>query len=201
MAVLHEDHGVTRGLIENLSLFGVSVLADQAPIEGDTLDVELVIHGRQPLVVLGHVVRVDARPAPASARIAIDFDRVPAGAEDLIEDEIVAAYAAAQARPVVILEGGAPRRAALAAAVRARGMTPLVPRTPLEVIDLLSRHETHAEVFLVSGRFAGLDSAELTAFLTETYPWIRIAAVRSDIADAADQACASWRDVHDHDWK
>ncbi len=200
-AILHEDHAVTSGMIENLSLFGVSVLADDEPTAGDTLDVELVIAGRDPLVLLGHVVRVTARPAPRAARIAIDFDRVPASAEDIIEDEIVAAYAAAQQRPVVILDATEARRAALAHAVRARGMTPLVPRTPLEVIDLLSRQQTHADVCLVGGNFGGHDRAALTRFLAETFPWVRIAAIRSDLGAAADEAGAQWRDVHERDWK
>ena len=77
--------------------------------------------------------------------------------------------------------------------------------TPLEVVDMLSRARTHADVCLVSGKFGDHERHELTAFLLETFPWIRIAALRTDgaddVGDAADAAIASWRDVQDTDWK
>ncbi len=201
--ILHADHGVIRGVLENLSLYGLSMLATPAtpPEAGDPLDVELDIQGRPRLVVLGRVVRLEPRVGSPGARLAIDFERVPPAAEDVLEDEVVAAYAAAQTRPVVILDGAEDRRARLAEAVRARGMTPLVPRTPLEVVDLLSRQATHADVCLLSGPFAGHDRDQLAAFLVETFPWVRVAAVTRDVGAAADEASARWRDVQDRDWR
>ncbi|MCB9573404.1 MAG: PilZ domain-containing protein [Kofleriaceae bacterium] len=204
-AILHDDRGVIRGIVENLSLFGVSVLANAAPPAGETLDVELALEARPRLWLLGHLVRVVRRdiaaPGPGAMRIAIDFERVPAAVEEILEDEVVAAYTASQERPVVIVDGAEGRRAALAEAVRARGMTPLVPRTPLEVIDLLSRRHPHADVCMVSSGFGGVEGRALVSFLTETFPWVRITTVRTDPDDAAEQARAAWREVDETGWR
>lgn len=213
-AVLHGDHGVLYGKIENLSLGGVLVSVASAPrwaIDHDpgTLDIELKfgggsrspapLHARgsgeidleRPFAATGHPVRIE--PAAGRVRIAVAFDRLFAGAEDEIEDEIEAALGAALSRPVLIIDDNEPRRRRIATEVGARGMTPLVPRTPLEAIDLLSRTRLHVAVCAVAERFADIPSHELHAFLAEGFPWVRTLTIDNGEAELAEHAYAIWQ--------
>jgi len=215
-AVLHGDHGVLYGKIENLSLGGVLVSVASAPrweIDRDpdpgTLDIELKFGGgrssvpargsgqidlpgaERPFAATGHPVRIE--PVAGRVRIAVAFDRLFAGVEDEIEDEIEAALGAALSRPVLIIDDNEPRRRRIATEVGARGMTPLVPRTPLEAIDLLSRTRLHVAVCAVAERFADIPSHELHAFLAEGFPWVRTLTIDNGEAELADHAFAIWQ--------
>jgi hypothetical protein len=212
-AILHGDHGVLYGNIENLSLGGLLISVASAPrweIDGDpgTLDIELRFgperaptrmahgtippHGMMPgtLAATGHPVRIE--PGPDRVRIAVAFDRLFAAAEDEIEAEIEAALGAALARPVLIIDDNEPRRRRLATEVSHRGMTPLVPRTPLEAIDLLSRSRLHVAVCAVAERFADIPSGELRAFLAEGFPWVQTLAIDRGEVELAESALAIW---------
>jgi hypothetical protein len=218
-AILHGDHGVLVGNIENLSLGGVLISVSSAPrwaIDNDpgTLDIELRFgsggpgpssrvrargtlemqvagNNDRPFAATGHPVRIE--PAAGRVRIAVAFDRLFAGAEDEIEDEIEAALGAALSRPVLIIDDDEPRRRRLAVEFGARGMTPLVPRTPLEAIDLLSRTRLHVAVCAVAERFADIPSHELHAFLAEGFPWVRTLTIDDHEAELADHAFAIWQ--------
>jgi hypothetical protein len=216
-AILHGDHGVLVGNIENLSLGGVLVSVASAPnwtIDHDpgTLDIELrfgtgkpgssrpIARGTleipladRPFAATGHPVRIE--PAAGRVRIAVAFDRLFAGAEDEIEDEIEAALGAALSRPVLIIDDDEPRRRRLATQFGARGMTPLVPRTPLEAIDLLSRTRLHVAVCAVAERFADIPSHELHAFLAEGFPWVRTLTIDDRESELADHAFAIWQEA------
>src|SRR5690348_8612730 len=123
-AVLIADGGVIAGAIENLSLGGVLVRS-RARVHG--VDVELHLPAARVFATGTSVRRRDER-------VAIRFDDLSADAEDAIEDEIVRALGAARTRPVLIVDGVEERRLDIADALRDRAMTPLTPRTPLEVV-------------------------------------------------------------------
>jgi hypothetical protein len=207
-AILHGDHGVLYGNIENLSLGGVLVSVASAPawwrIDGDpgVLDIELRFgatrttpaareEGAVPFAATGHPVRIE--PVGGRVRIAVAFDRLFASAEDEIEDEIEAALGAALSRPVLIIDHDEVRRRRLAVQFGALGMTPLVPRTPLEAIDLLSRARLHVAVCAVAERFADIPSSELHAFIAEGFPWVRTLTIDQHEASLADRAHAIWQ--------
>ena len=215
-AIIHGDHGVLVGNIENLSLGGVLVSAASAPAwsvddEQGTLDVELrfgagrnATHAStrgdaaQGFSAIGHPVRIE--PEGSRVKIAVAFDRLPVAAEDAIEDEVEAALGAARTRPVLIIDDDEPRRRRLASAIGARGMTPLVPRTPLEAIDLLSRARLHVAVCALADRFADIPHAELRAFLAEGFPWVRTLSIANEghddaEAELADRAHAIWHEA------
>ena len=217
-AILHGDHGVLYGNIENLSIGGLLVSASSAPrwqVDGDPgiLDIELRFgpagpafgtippFGTNPghhraLAATGHPVRIE--PAGGRVRIAVAFDRLFASAEDAIEDEIEAALGAVRSRPVLIIDDNEPRRRRLATEFGARGMTPLVARTPLEAIDLLSRARLHVAVCAVADRFADIPSKELHAFLAEGFPWVRTLTIdtRDDTEpEVAERAFALWQEA------
>ena len=206
-AILHGDHGVLYGNIENLSTTGVLISVSSAPswaIDGDpaTLDIELrfgparlasgTLDGRtSPYAATGHPVRIE--PVGGRVRIAVAFDRLFASAEDEIQAELEAALGSARSRPVLIIDDDEPRRRRLATRFGAMGMTPLVPRTPLEAIDLLSRARLHVAVCAVAERFADIPSSELHAFLAEGFPWVRTLTIDGHEDDLADRAFAIWQ--------
>lgn len=206
-AILHGDHGVLYGNIENLSLGGLLISVSSSPnweIDGDpgTLDIELRF-GPEPaerfargtippgtLAATGHPVRIE--PSAGRVRIAVKFDRLFDAAEDEIEAEIEAALGAALSRPVLIIDDDETRRRRLASELAARGMTPLVPRTPLEAIDLLSRSRLHVAVCAVAERFADIPSPELRAFIAEGFPWVETLAIDRGETELADRAQQIW---------
>jgi hypothetical protein len=95
---------------------------------------------------------------------------------------------------VLIIDGIEERRMDLADALRARNMTPLTPRTPLEVVDALSSPHQHVEVCLVSGRFGDVLGRELAAFIHEAFPWVKVMVVGRDVGETADDARCAWDD-------
>jgi len=210
-AILHGDHGVLHGNIENLSLGGALISVSGAPmwqVDGDpgTLDIELRFGPARPgperlargtlpgaFAATGHPVRIDR--GPDRVRVAVAFDRLFSTTEDEIEDEIEAALGAALSQPVLIIDDDEPRRRRIATEVGARGMTPLVPRTPLEAIDLLSRARLHVAVCAVADRFADIPASELRAFLAEGFPWVQMLPIGGGDAELADHAQAIWREA------
>jgi len=202
-AVLHRGRGAVRGRIENLSLGGVLVRSrDQgATISDDAkslVDVELRLRCGA-VVVTGHVVRVAM--TGDEIEIAVRFDLVPPEQEDAIEDEVVGAVAAGRTRPVLVVDSVEERRRGVAAALRDRKMTPVVPRTPLELMDLLSCHERRVDVCLIRPRFAGIAAAEIATAIRDAFPWVRVIVADddSDPTTAANNAQAAWDDL-DQTW-
>ena len=191
-AVLYGRRAAIHGGIENLSLSGVLVRTREQVGRGITIDVHLLLPEAGRPAVRGHVVRTEHHED--GVRIAIQFDRVSADAEDAIEDEIVAAFQASQRRPVMVIDGSEDRRHDLAEALRARSMTPLTPRTPLEVVHALSNPHQHVEVCLVSCEFGDVQGRELASFIHESFPWVRIMYVGTDAAESADGARWAWDD-------
>jgi hypothetical protein len=191
-AVLHGRRAAIRGQIENLSLSGVLVRAREMVGRGISVEVLLHLPAAGKPAVRAQVVRAERHED--GSRIALRFDRVSADAEDAIEDEVLAALNAAKRRPVLVIDGIEERRLDLADALRARHMTPLTPRTPLEVVEALSNPHQHVEVCLVSCEFGDHHGRELAAFIHEAFPWVRIMYVGRDAAETADDARWAWDD-------
>ena len=84
-----------------------------------------------------------------------------------------------------------PRRHELATRLAARGMTPLAPRTPLEAIDLLARTQLHVSVCLLAASF-GQTMEELGAVVSDSFPWVSIAAISDDLEARGGRAGDAW---------
>jgi hypothetical protein len=191
--VLRGEWGSVMGRIENLSLGGTLVRTDERdPL--DVLDVELRLPQSRWISVPARVVR----PADGE-RIAVAFTDLSADAEDAIEDEIVGSLAAARARPVLVIDGAEERREEIAAALRARAMTPLVPRTPLEVVGHLLGAE-RVELCVVSTRFGDLRGGEVAGLIAELCPWMRVLDSIDDAPRLAQDAAAAWEDIEGRAW-
>jgi hypothetical protein len=197
-AVLHGDRSAAAGVIYNLSLNGALVRVREALAGGDSLEVELRLPNAKRYRIPSHTVRVDR--LDDGPRMALGFDRVSADAEDAIEDAVVMALTATRARRVMIVDAIEERRIDVAEAMGARGLTPLTPRTPLEVIDLLGDADRQIDVCAVSARFADLAGRDVTDFLKEAFPWVRIVRIGDDAVAVADDAAEAWRDVEELAW-
>lgn len=180
VAVVYADDGTTVGSIENLSQTG-ALLTVQGMPAGDALDVELKL-GDATSRVAARTVRIDRN----QMRIAIVFDNVDDRVRAVIDTAIEHAVRAAHRRPVLILDGERTRRIALATRLAARGMTPLVPRTPLEAIDLLTRPQLHVNVAVLTA------ASELHGVLADSFPWVSTAAISDDIDATVQRAVDAW---------
>jgi hypothetical protein len=187
VAVLHRDRGAARGHIENLSLGGVLVRmrADrpEAPAGPEWCDVELRLSPLEKVILVGEVVRTEARRG--ELWIAIRFDGVSPDHEDVIEDRVVDALESGRPRPVLVVDGVEERRTGLAAALRDRRMTPLTPRTPLEMIDLLSHPERKIAVCVISPHFGDLRGREIATAIQ----------VADDAITTIDDVQAAWDEL------
>jgi hypothetical protein len=197
-AVLHGDRAATAGVIHNLSLGGALVRVGEVLGRTDALDVELRLPSARRVMLRGHGIRVDREGD--GPRMAVGFDRVPPDAEDAIEDAVITALSATRARHVLVVDAIEERQLDVAAAMRARELTPLTPRTPLEAIELLGDPANQIDVCAVSARFADVAGGELTAFLKEAFPWVRIVRIGDDAIAVADDAVEAWHDVEDLTW-
>jgi hypothetical protein len=195
LAVLHRDRGAVRGRLENLSLSGLLLRSRDRAEKTDSVDVELRLPtSARRIVLTGKVVRVEQTGDELA--IAVHFDELPADAEDAIEDQVVDAFAAAQRRSVLVVEGHEEKRRGLADALRDRSMTPLMPRTPLEVIDLLSSPDRHVEVCLISSQFGDHHGREIANVIRESFPWVRIVFASDDDPFAtAEGVQAAWDEL------
>lgn len=179
-AVLYADDRATVGTIENLSQTGALVSVQGMPA-GSSLDVELKL-GDETSWVSARTVRIDR----SRMRIAVVFNDVDDRVRAAIETAIEHAVRAAHRRPVLILDGERSRRVALATRLAARGMTPLVPRTPLEAIDLLTRPQLHVNVAVL------MATSELHGVIADSFPWVSTAAISDDIDATVQRAVDAW---------
>lgn len=191
-AVVHGEQTAVGGTVVNLSLGGVLVRVRDVPGRTEGLELELHFTGAT-LYLLGSAVRVERDDD--GALIAFQFVSVSADAEDAIADAVVAAFAAARRRQVLVVDGIEERRRDVAAALRAREMTPLVPTTPLEVVDLLATQGSQIELCLVSARFGDHVGLEIADVIREAFPWVRVLHLRGNGETAAEDAAAALEDL------
>jgi hypothetical protein len=189
VAVVHSNGRPLHGTIENVSHGGALLTVASRPSEQQPLDIELrVAEGGG--WVIARTVRVE--PVARQWRVAVAFERVDAALRDSIESAIHAARGAARRRPILVIDENADRKQQLIARLSNRGMTPLTPSTPLEAIDLLSRSQLHVGVCLLGPAGFGVDSTDLRAALTDSFPWIRVAEITDDLDATTHEAIDSW---------
>jgi hypothetical protein len=199
VAVFYAEDGAACGRIENLSESGALVsLVNSSAFEPETVDVELKL-GVDTGWVSARAVRVErtrAVSAGAAAgaprwHVAVAFDHLDDTMRVAIESAIACALRAAQRRPVLVVDERLARRRDLAARLGARGLTPLVPGTPLEAVDLLARAQLHVAVCLLAPSF-GQSTSELRTFVTDAFPWVSTADISDDLDETVDRAVAAW---------
>jgi hypothetical protein len=186
-AVFFAEDGAMHGTIENLSTSGALVTI-AAPPGDDPLDLELKL-GIEAGWVSARAVRVER--VARRYRVAVAFDDLAPPVRAAIEATIAAALRAARRRPILVIDDRIPRRHELATRLAARGMTPLAPRTPLEAIDLLARTQLHVSVCLLAASF-GQTMEELGAVVSDSFPWVSIAAISDDLEASVDRAIDAW---------
>lgn len=196
-AVVRGDRRAVGGFIENLSLGGCLLRTADLLGRTDALDIELRVPQCSHLRVTGDAVRVERHEN--GPRMAVRFTDISADAEDAIENEVLAALDAARARPVLVVDGDVSRRTLVADALRERSLTPIVPRTPLEVVDSLVGRRC-IELCVMSQTFGGLRGAEVSNFITELFPWVRITAMGDDPDLVAADVDAMWDEIHARGW-
>jgi hypothetical protein len=195
--VVRGDRRAVGGFIENLSLGGALLRTADLLGRKDALDIELRVPQCAHLRVTGEAVRVERREN--GPRIAVRFTDISPDAEDAIENEVLAALDAARARPVLLVDGDVARRTLVADSLRARGLTPIVPRTPLEVVDTLVGRRC-VELCVLSQTFGGLRGAEVSHFITELFPWVRIMVVGDDPDLLAEDVDETWNEIQARGW-
>ncbi|HSD89662.1 MAG TPA: PilZ domain-containing protein [Kofleriaceae bacterium] len=183
VAVFYGEDGATHGTIENLSSSG-ALVSVRGMLSDQDLDLELKL-GDETGWVSARTVRIE-RTSPTRARIAVTFDRVEDHVRVAIENAIDHALRAAQRRPILVFDDQRSRRIELATRLAARGMTPLVPRTPLEAIDLLTRTQLHVNVAILA------TGSELATLLAESFPWVSTAPLSDDIDATVERAIDAW---------
>lgn len=174
VAVLYTADGATIATIENLSQSGALVVARDVA-EDTFVDVELKL-GEETNRIRARAVRVER------SRVALAFDELQPALDAAIDHAVRAAHR----RPVLVVDSQRVRRMALASRLAARGMTPLVPRTPLEAIDLLTRTQLHVNVAVLPA------SSELHGVLADSFPWVSTANISDDIDATVQRAVDAW---------
>jgi hypothetical protein len=210
--VFSAEAGAPHGRIENLSETGALVslaagrafepdLVDRSGFAGPRstaeggcgggIDLELKL-GVDTGWVSARAVRVERTRNHAQRwHVAVAFDHVGDTMRSAIEAAIACALRAAQRKPVLVVDERLARRRDLAARLGARGLTPLVPKTPLEAVDLLARAQLHVAVCLVAPSF-GQSAAELRTFVTDAFPGVSTADISDDLDATVERAVAAW---------
>ena len=187
VAVLHAGDAPLHGMIENLSQSGLLVSVTSRPREPQ-LDVEIRLSngggwGR------ARIARVE--PSTRQWRIGVAFERIDDALHESIDTAIATARGAARRRPILVIDENSDRKRDLIARLANRGMTPLVPKTPLEAIDLLSRSQLHVGVCLLAPGF-GIPSTDLRTVLTDSFPWVSVAEITDDLEATTHEALDTW---------
>lgn len=185
--MFHAESGALHGTIENLSRTGALVSIGGVPA-AELNDIEIKLGGETGWVS-ARTVRIER--GGRRLRIAVAFDRVDGALAAVIENAIDHALRAAQRRPILVIDESRGRRSELATKLAARGMTPLIPRTPLEAIDLLTRTQLHVNVIVFAPSF-GHSGDELRALVSDSFPWVSAAEISDDLEATVDRALEAW---------
>jgi hypothetical protein len=187
IAVFHAEDGAVHGTIENLSSSGALVSVRGVPTD-KLQQIELKLGGETGWVK-ARTVRVER--TARRVRIAVAFDRVDDQLRGVIDSAIEHALRAAKRRPILVIDELLARGKELATRLAARGMTPFVPRTPLEAIDLLTRTQLHVNVIVFAPSF-GHSGDELRALVSDSFPWVSTAEISDDLEATVDRALEAW---------
>lgn len=187
-AVCHPTGRAQRGVIHNLSATGALLEIPDPPGEGELVDLELKL-GTESGHVGARAVRVERRAR--RTRVAVSFSDVEPSLRRAIDAAIAHAIAAARHKPILVIDADSDRRGDLVTQLWARGMTPIVPTTPLEAIDLLGRTQLHVAVCLLAPSF-GYSAAELRALVADSFPWVQSTEIGDDLDDTTERAVRMW---------
>jgi PilZ domain-containing protein len=187
VAVLYASGGPLHGMLENLSQGGALVSVANRPAEPQ-LDMEVRLDEGSGWVT-ARTVRVE--PQGEHWRIAVAFERVDDVLRESIDAAIRAARGAARRRPILVIDENSDRKRDLITRLSDRGMTPLVPRTPLEAIEMLSRSQLYVDVCLLAPGF-GVATTDLRAVLIDSFPWLSVAEITDDLDATTHQALDTW---------
>jgi hypothetical protein len=186
LAVLHSTEGSLHAGIENLSCTGLLATASASAgfdrRGADRFFLDLRLADRPRIAVRGKTIRVETRDV--RVKIAVAFCDLERDAALAIEDAVSRAMEASQVQTLLVIDSDVERRARTAEALSASGIMPIVPRTPLEAIDLLSRARLHIGLCTIGKQFAEIPAIEIRQFLAEGFPWVRV-------LDAADEPAAT----------
>ncbi len=119
-------------------------------------------------------------------QIAVAFDRVDPAMRSSIDASIDAALSAARRRPILVIDPDERRRLRLMDRLVDQGMTPLAPRTPLEMIDLLTRAQLQISVCMMT------PTADLETVLADSFPWVTTSAITDDVDATVSRAVETW---------
>ncbi len=181
-AVLHAHAGHLHGTVENLSRSGALLCVPSQPLHRDH-EIELrLIDGSG--MISARTIRIE--PDREGWRIAVAFDRVDGALRVSIDASIDAALSAARRRPILVIDTDEPRRQRLMDRLVDRGMTPLAPRTPLEMIDLLTRAQLQISVCMMT------PFADLETVLADSFPWVTTSAITDDDDATVSRALETW---------
>ncbi|HEX4418267.1 MAG TPA: PilZ domain-containing protein [Kofleriaceae bacterium] len=187
IAVLYTNSGPLHGTLENLSHAGAFFSVASRPLEPE-IDLEIRLAGGSGWAS-ARIVRVE--PHGRQWRVAVEFASVDDALHEAINGAIRAAQGAARNRPVLVIDENSDRKRDLITRLSSRGMTPLVPRTPLEAIDMLTRAQLLVGVCLLAPGF-GVASTDLRAALAESFPWLSVSEITDDLDATTHQAIDTW---------
>ncbi len=187
VALMYANGGPQRGLLENISHLGALLSVAVRPLDAE-LDLELRLANGAGFASV-RTMRVE--PDGRGWRIAVAFERVDDSLRVAIDAAIRAARGAARERPVLVIDENLDRKRDLVTRLSIEGMTPLVPRTPLEAIDILTRSPMHSGLLLLAPGF-GVPSTDLRQALTDSFPWLSVAEITDDLEETTHQAIDTW---------
>ncbi|CAN5776619.1 hypothetical protein BH11MYX3_BH11MYX3_18460 [soil metagenome] len=183
-AILQSHAGALHGTVENLSRSGALLHVLGEPVHRDH-ELELrLIDGSG--TISARTVRIEEDQVGAGWRIAVAFDRVDSAMRASIDASIDAALSAARRRPILVIDADDARRVRLMDRLIDRGMTPLAPRTPLEMIDLLTRAQLQISVCMM------IPGADLETVLADSFPWVTTSAITDDVDATVSRALETW---------
>jgi arginine decarboxylase-like protein len=164
--VVHAGEFVGHARIVDLAVGGVRVQMAPTvmPAIGARVRIDLRLDGvGRWHHVSGHIER------SAACELVIAFDEVPAGFEDAVHDELLAALECARTRQVVLVDADCRRRERIAHAFLAAGMHAIQTSSPLEAIAELDESRLHPWAIVIAN---SRGAHQLRAFLGNLYPRI-----------------------------
>lgn len=177
-----------KGHIVDLSLSGVRIRRTDTfgplPPLGTWTRLELELGGHGWIGVHGVVHRGD------HDELAIEFGAMSPEHQDVIEDEILAAYEALQRPRMLVVDPQAPRRRRVADTLRAAGFEPYEVQTPLEAIDVIERPDSHFAGIAVARSLTQTGCDELCEFVAETNPNIKLTRIAAELEGTLDEPIA-----------
>lgn len=185
-AVVHGAKAVGRGRLVNLSTGGACLeLVDDALVDvlriGLGLELELHVDAARGRWYLqrGVVRHIDRR----RRRIGVAFLAVTPQVEDLVEDEILAEFEAADTVRVVVLDGVTSRRERVSAALRRAGCIVIDVETPLDALAAIEQSRAHISIVAVAEGLTQTDGAEVMAYLSDVHPGVQLAVITARADD------------------